>query len=183
MHTTMRDWVRCQDNFPLTLCGKQYFLCIVWQAEPWGRLGIRKSFSPLEKLFSPALSVQRKSCWFLVWNFITTYFIKMNHISGRKFPKQWSLIWRLIWPFWNRYLRELTIVHLRFSYLIPSGITIFFPISPSTSRTNGKSDSKLLTVKRRFTKEVIRRWKKTDKFEIYLLSNIVTWRYSIVTRK
>ena len=175
MHTTMRDWVRCQDNFPLTLCGKQYFLCIVWQAEPWGRLGIRKSFSPLEKLFSPALSVQRKSCWFLVWNFITTYFIKMNHISGRKFPKQWSLIWRLIWPFWNRYLRELTtflkkapdIVHLRFSYLIPSGITIFFPISPSTSRTNGKSDSKLLTVKRRFTKEVIRRWKKTDKFEIY----------------
>lgn len=57
----------------------------------------------------------------------------------------------------NHFLKKTEIVHSRFSYLIPSGITIFFPISPSTSRTNGKSDSKLLTVKRRFTKEVIRR--------------------------
>ena len=46
------------------------------------------------------------------------------------------------------------------SYLIPSGITIFLPFSPSTSRTKGKSDSKLLTVNRRVTKEVIRRYKK-----------------------
>lgn len=55
-----------------------------------------------------------------------------------------------------------------FSYLIPSGMTIFLPISPSTSRTNGKSDSKLLTVKRRFTKEVMRRWKKSNTLETNL---------------
>lgn len=57
------------------------------------------------------------------------------------------------------------------SYLIPSGITIFLPFSPSTSRTKGKSDSKLLTVNRRVTKEVIRRYKKQS------------WNYTQAWRK
>lgn len=81
-----------------------------------------------------------------------------------------------------------------FSYLIPSGMTIFLPVSPSTSRTNGKSDSKLLTVKRRFTKEVMRRWKKTNTLETNLfrdkkildftaIKRIVTQRYSAATER
>ena len=46
---------------------------------------------------------------------------------------------------------------------IPSGIKMCLPFSPSTSTTSGKSASKLLAVKRRFTKELSRRWRGNPK--------------------
>ena len=36
-----------------TLSSEKNFFCVVGKAEPRGRLGIRKSFSPLQELFTP----------------------------------------------------------------------------------------------------------------------------------
>jgi hypothetical protein len=48
-------------------------------------------------------------------------------------------------------------------YLIPSGILTFFPFTPSTSKTSGKSDSKLFTVNNRFTNDESNRYTKKKK--------------------
>lgn len=46
------------------------------------------------------------------------------------------------------------------NYRIPSGMLTFLPLTPSASNTNGKSDSKLLTVNNRLTKEESKRYKR-----------------------
>ena len=83
----------------------------------------------------------------------------MNYFKKQPCVKVHGILTVRFFQHWTA-RREKVLFDGAFSYLIPSGITIFLPFSPSTSRTNGKSDSKLLTVNRRVTKEVIRRYKK-----------------------
>ena len=46
-------WISWQRSLTKnTLSSEKNFFCVVGKAEPWGRLGIRKSFSPLQELFT-----------------------------------------------------------------------------------------------------------------------------------
>jgi hypothetical protein len=55
-----------------------------------------------------------------------------------------------------------TVSYRMSKYLIPSGIFTFFPFTPSASKTNGKSDSKLFTVNNRLTNDESNRYNKTE---------------------
>lgn len=94
----------------------------------------------------------------------------MNYFKKQPWVKVHGILTVKFFQHWTA-RREKVLFDGVVSYLIPSGITIFLPFSPSTSRTNGKSDSKLLTVNRRVTKEVIRRYKKQS------------WNYTQAWRK
>ena len=127
------------------------FTCTVWRVvcfQYYNRPfpSSPQSLSLSGRVYVRSLCYEYQFSFILKWELITT--TEISH---------WDSFWKRLrgtWKWYTGVLKEI--------YLIPSGIIMCLPFSPSTSRTKGKSVSKLLTVNKRLTKEVIKRYRKKE---------------------